>query len=163
MKIGEIFADNTYLASLKIECKMYGITMPRHIENEIAHLLRKSARFVVFIGRAHVETLEIAHRSDIVGKIVGMRLRQGKKVYFFHDGAMRLITWENWKKSWAMLTPKPEKIVDDRIRVRRRERTMFEDAMPDAPHKKMSKRGFSRLYNASESMHRMQSLPGTQY
>lgn len=157
MRIFELFGGNKYVAAINLYCQKYGITMPERETQKILELLSANDRFCVFIDNFGVELLRISERSALIGKIVGGRVKRGT-VLFFHDGAYREVTRDNWAKTWKMLVPKPEKIVDDRIIMPICKRTMFEDALPDRPLKKMAKRGFSRTYNANVSMARLSSV-----
>lgn len=157
MRIADLFGGNKYVAAINLYCAKYGITIPESEALKVSELLVDNTRFCVCIDKNGVELLPIRERSMLIGKIIGGRIKRGIVLYF-HDGAYRTITPENWEETWKMLIPKVEKIVDDRIRVPKRERTMFDEAMPARGYKKMSKRGFSCTYYANEAMGRMQSI-----
>lgn len=157
MRISDLFGSNKNVATINFYCQKYGITMPESEEQNILEMLRNNSRFCVFIDKSGIDLLRINERSVLIGKIVGARVKRGVVLYF-HDGAYRVVICENWNETWKMLIPKPERIVDDRIIVPIRKRTMFEDALPERPPKKMSKRGFSRTHTANLSMMRMQSI-----
>ncbi len=152
-----MFGSNKNVAVINFYCQKYGITMPESEEQNILEMLRNNIRFCVFIDKSGINLLRIHERSVLIGKIVGARVKRGA-VLFFHDGTYRVVTRENWNKTWKMLIPKPERIVDDRIIVPIRKRTMFDDALPERPQKKMAKRGFSRTNSANRSMDRLQSI-----
>ena len=157
MKILDLFGSNKNVATINLYCKTYGITMPEPETQKVLQMLSNNSRFCVFIDKSGVDLLHIHERSVLIGKIVGARVKRGI-VLFFHDGAYRVVTQDNWQETWRMLIPKPEKIVDDRIIVPIRKRTMFDDALPERQPKKMSKRGFSRTHNANVSMSRLSSI-----
>lgn len=157
MKISDLFGDNKSVSTINFYCQVYGITMPENELYNILAMLQENARFCVFISKLGCETLRIDQRSELVGKIVGGRVKRGT-VLFFHDGAYRVVTPENWRETWKMLVPKPERIVDDRIIVPKRKRTIFDEGLPDRVQKKAARRGFERTYIANESITRMQIL-----
>lgn len=154
MKISDLFSDNKNIATIGFYCQLHGITMPKRDEEKANELIKKRVCFFIFVDKSGIDFLQFSEKNTLIGKIVGGRLKRGA-VFYFHDGSMRQITWENYAKSWKMLTPKAPKdtkIYDDRITVPKRKRTAFDDALPDRPMKKMSKRGFSRTINANISI-----------
>lgn len=157
MKISDLFGDNKNISIINFYCQIHGITMPENELYNILEMLQGNARFCVFISKLGCETLRIDQRSELVGKIVGGRVKRGT-VLFFHDGAYRVATPENWRETWRMLVPKPEKIVDDRIFVPKRKRTIFDEGLPDRAQKKAARRGFERTYNANLGIDRLQTV-----
>lgn len=157
MKIADLFGSNKNVAVINLYCQKHGITMPDCESERVVELVSNRTKFFVFIDGKGVETLVMSERSTLVGKIVGYRVKRGTVIYF-HDGAYRVVTPENWNETWKMITPKAPQVQDDRIIVPIRKRTMFDDALPDRPQKKFSKRGFSRTHTANEAMMRLQSI-----
>ena len=151
MKFYNLYGNNKNIATITLQARIYGLTVSENDIQQITNLISKNARFCVFISAKGLEIFPIREKSALVGKIVGGRIACGS-VLFFHDGACRIVTRKNWNDTWRMLTPAPEVIKEDRCIVSKRKPSMFDDAMPETPHKKMHKRGFSRTYMANASM-----------
>lgn len=152
MRISDLFGDNKNVALVNFYTSQYGITVPENTVGQMRKLQSDCAKFFVFIDEKGAEILQMRERSTLVGKIVGGRIRRGVVLYF-HDGACRTVTRENWRETWAMIVPKTPVPEDDRIIVPVRKRTAFDDAMPTRPAKKMHKRGFSQTERSARNMY----------
>ena len=152
MKLYDLYGNNPHIATITLQARMYGLNVSDRDAQRILDLIRHNARFCVFISAKGLEIFPIKERSALVGKIVGGRIACGS-VLFFHDGACRVVTRKNWSETWAMLTPKPEVIKENRRTMpTRHEPSMFEEALPDEPMKKRRKKGFERTYYANVKM-----------
>lgn len=157
MKLSEMFGGNKNIATINFMCQQQGVTMPEREQERIETMLQNGERFFVFIGKSGLDVLQMRERSEMIGKIVSGRVMRGT-VLFFHDHTYREITRTNLKDSWRLITPKMPILRNDRIPVPKRERTSFDEAMPDRPHKKFSRKGFLCTMIANESMDRISCI-----
>lgn len=154
MRISDLFGGNVHLSVVQILCAKQGITMPECEAKQIETMQQSNQSFFVFIDKSGLAILQMRERSELLGKIVSGHLRRGV-VLFFHDCTYREVTRGNWKDTWRMIVPKKQIQYDDRIPVPKREHTSFDDALPDRPHKKFSRKGFLCTMIANESMQRI--------
>ena len=107
-----------------------GRALPARIVEKARELVRVGASFFIANGiDREPEILVMGGRSEAFGKIVGFRLRYGAAVWC-HDGALRLVTRENWKDTWRMITPKAVERGRDPEPVRPRPVTSFDIMQP---------------------------------
>ena len=107
-----------------------GRALPARIVEKARGLVREGASFFIANGiDREPEILVMGGRSEAFGKIVGFRLRYGAAVWC-HDGALRLVTRENWKETWAKITPKAVERGRDPEPVRPRPVTSFDIMQP---------------------------------
>lgn len=103
-----------------------GRALPARIVEKARELIREGASFFIANGvDREPEILVMGARSEAFGKIVGFRLRYGAAVWW-HDGALRLVTRENWKETWAKITPKAREDGREPELARRRPVTSFD-------------------------------------
>lgn len=103
-----------------------GRALPARIVEKAGELVREGASFFIANGvDREPEILVMGARSEAFGKIVGFRLRYGAAVWW-HDGAYRVVTRENWRDTWRMITPRPVERGADPERVRPRPVTSFD-------------------------------------
>jgi hypothetical protein len=154
MRIADLFGGNQNIAAISSYCSKRGTIMPEREQEHILKMLEAGERFFVFISADGVECRKMRERSALLGRIVSYRFKR-ETVLFFHDGAYREVTRANWSETRRMIEPKQPTFVDDRIRVPKRERTAFDDALPGRPNKKAGRKGFLRTLTANESMSRL--------
>lgn len=153
MKIAELFGGNRYIATIGIICSQNGIVMSERDKEKIERMLQNNQSFFVFVNKYGLNTVLMREKSDLLSKSVYEHLKRGK-VLFFHGRNYREITRDNWKETQQMIYP-AKVLYDDRIPVPERERTAFDDAMPERLYRKTSKQGFLRTQTAHEAMDRL--------
>lgn len=154
MKISDLFGSNKNIATINFACMQQGITMPECEVKRIEQMLQVNQRFFVFVDKGGLDIVLMREKSDLLSKIVSGRMKRGK-VLFFHDGAYRAVTRENWEETRRMISPSKLVLRDDRIPVSNRKQTAFDEGMPERPHKKFSRKGFLCTLIANESMQRV--------
>lgn len=113
MNIAEALGTNSTIVSIQMYCAQYEVTLTNDKRDKIENLRRKRESFFVFIGRTGVDMLMMQERSEILGKIVGGRLRRGA-VLWINRGYSQWVNWDNWKDIYRQLTPRKQYIRDDR-------------------------------------------------
>lgn len=152
MRIGEKYDSNHKIAAVKILCQKYGRSMPERDTEYMKDLLKRNSEFFVFINKSGVEIQAINERSDLLGVIVYNKVKRGK-VLFFHDFNFTEVDRNNIKRFLTFIMPKRKAEGNDRIRVPKREISMFEEAQIDPPNKKRGRnRGFKRTFMANSLM-----------
>lgn len=107
-----------------------GRALPARIIEKARELISEGVSFFIANGiDREPEILRMGARSETFGKIVGFRLRYGAAVWC-HDGAIRLVTRENWKDTWRMITPKARETGRDPEYARPRPVTSFDIMQP---------------------------------
>lgn len=154
MKISELFGGNVHLSVIQVLCAKQGITMSKNESERIEAMIQSNQSFFVFIDKNGLDVLQMRERSELLGKIVSGRVRRGVVLYF-HDCTYREVTRNNLNETLIKVTPRTPYECNDKIPVPKRDRTSFDDAMPDRPHKKFSRKGFLCTMIANESMDRI--------
>lgn len=107
-----------------------GSALPSSIIERATELVRKGASFFIANGiDRKPDILVMSARSVDFAKIVGFRLRYGDAIWM-HDGAMRVVTRENWKETWRMITPKEPALPRFESRSEQKEETSFDIMLP---------------------------------
>lgn len=126
-------------------CRLYRVTMPE--------LDPTQTHYFVTFSADGAGVLYMHKPSELLGRIVCRAMKRGTVLYV-HNGWVKPLTWETWKRTWAKLfAPKPRKpkaLVPNREPAYRSE--IFETMQPKRPAKKARKCGFERTYNANTSM-----------
>lgn len=157
MKISDLFGGCKHTATIQIMCATHGQTMPEHEAQRIANFVRTGDSCFVFVDKTGIEILEMRERSERLAKLIARRVFRSV-VLFLHDGAIREVSRDNMTETWRLIAPKRVIERDDREEIVPRKKTAFDHAMPARPHKKMSKRGFSRTQMANDSQERISRL-----
>lgn len=157
MKLFNLLSDNKNVSFVSL----YSIVpLCKNVTAKIETLTQTNKPFFVFVSEKDTEILEVKEKSILLGKIVGGRVQRSKTVLYFHDNNFRIVSRENWKETWKHITPS-EKEKNDKIRIEKKEKTAFDECLPDRGYKKPSKRGFMRTISANTSMERISLLGAT--
>lgn len=134
-------------------CALYGITMP-----EIDYSV---TQFFVTISSGGASVLQLHEPSKLLGNVVCSAMKRGTVLYV-NNGYARLITWENWKKTWAKLfDPKKRETAPEPNKSPAPYRSeIFEVMQTKRRPPKPQKHGFERTYTANKSMHLLGSVVG---
>lgn len=125
-------------------CRLYGITVPEIDYSE--------TQFFVTIASDRTEVIRYRKPSALLGRIVCEAMKRGVVLYV-HNGWVKLLTWENWKQTWAKLfVPKKRDTQPEPNTVRPYRSEIFEQAQQERPRKKPQKHGFRRTFNANFAM-----------
>ena len=85
--------------TIEMYCGRYGVTLTSDTREQIEKYNAEHRNFFVFIGSTGVDLLVMRERSELLGKIVGGRLRRGA-VLWFDCGIMTWVNESNWKQIW---------------------------------------------------------------
>ena len=125
-------------------CQLYGVTVPEIDYSE--------TQFFVAIASDRTEVMRYRKPSVLLGRIVCEAMKRGVVLYV-HNGWVKLLTWENWKQTWAKLfVPKKRDTRPEPNTVSPYRSEMFEQAKQERPRKKPQKHGFQRTFSANLAM-----------
>lgn len=157
MQISDLFGSCKQLASIKVLCTSMYSSLSKCEESTIENLISQNVRFIVFIGGLGNEIKLFRERSELLAKMVSHRVLRAtnSRVLFINNGVITEITRENLSRYYGIIAPKQSVERDDRELIPRKERTYFEDAMPERRSKKPARKGFERTYKAHISMNRI--------
>lgn len=125
-------------------CQLYGVTVPEIDYSE--------TQFFVAIAAGRTEVMRYRKPSALLGRVVCEAMKRGVVLYV-HNGWVKLLTWENWPKTWAKLfVPKKYDTRPKPNTVRPYRSEMFEQGRQERPRKKPQKHGFLRTFNANLAM-----------
>lgn len=125
-------------------CQLYGVTVPEIDYSE--------TQFFVAVSHECAKVMHWRGPSALLGRIVCEAMKRGVVIYV-HNGWVKLLTWENWKQTWAKLfvpkkrdtQPEPNTVLPYRSEI-------FEQGQQERPRKKPQKHGFRRTFNANFAM-----------
>lgn len=125
-------------------CQLYGVTMP-----EIDYC---ETRFFVTISSGGAQVMYLREPSRLLGRVVGEAMKRGTVLYV-HNGWVKVLTWENWQKTWDNLfAPKKPNKNPEPNTIRPFKSEIFETMKQPRAHKKPRKHGFERTYKANHAM-----------
>lgn len=125
-------------------CQLYGAPMPEIDYSE--------TRFFVAIAASRTEVMRYRQSSRLLGRIVCEAMKRGIVLYV-HNGWVKVLTWENWKKTWDKLfAPKKRDKHPEPNTVRPYRSEIFEQGQQERPRKKPQKHGFLRTFSANFAM-----------
>ena len=124
--------------------QLYGVTVPEIDYSE--------TQFFVAVSHECAKVMHWRGPSALLGRIVCEAMKRGVVIYV-HNGWVKLLTWENWKQTWAKLfvpkkrdtQPEPNTVLPYRSEI-------FEQGQQERPRKKPQKHGFRRTFNANFAM-----------
>lgn len=157
MKIGDLFGECSQLASIKVTCTSMYSSLSSFDENKIKDLISKNARFIVFIGGLGNDVIQFRERSELLAKMVSHRVLRAvnSRVLIVNNGVITEVNRDNLSKYYGIIAPKNPVVRDDRILIPRKEKTVFDEAMPERMPKKPARRGFQRTYRANYIMNKI--------
>ena len=108
-------------------CQLYGVTVPEIDYSE--------TQFFVAVSHECAKVMHWRGPSAFLGRIVCEAMKRGVVIYV-HNGWVKLLTWENWKQTWAKLfvpkkrdtQPEPNTVLPYRSEI-------FEQGQQERPRK----------------------------
>ena len=152
MKIADLLGTNSKIMTIEMYCGRYGVTLTSDTREQIEKYNAEHRNFFVFIGSTGVDLLVMRERSELLGKIVGGRLRRGA-VLWFDCGIMTWVNESNWKQIWKDIAPRQAHVHDDRVsqgeilahREKKRLEAFVSEGMPEQAQGKLGKKGHSTV------------------
>ena len=152
MNLSNLMGISPEMFTVQVCCAKYNHEFTDEMRDRIEKYRSQNKAFFVFVDRIGIDTLIMHERSHNLGNIVGSRLKRGV-VIWFHDNSMREVNWDNWKETYAMITPKAQYVRDDRPnryeiqahKERKRLDKFVKEGMPDQAQGKFGKRGHSTV------------------
>lgn len=134
-------------------CRLYGVTMPEIDYTE--------TQFFATISPAGAQVMYLRKPSKLLGRVVGEAMKRGTVLYV-HNGWVKVLTWENWKKTWNKLfAPKERNNRPEPKTARPYKSEIFETMQQPRRPKKPQKHGFERTFTANNNMNLLSgNFPG---